>query len=85
MASLHTYPNPVVSYAVVEFDQVMNGNFELDLVSTTGQIIQHEPVTISGSNQIRMNLNSKPASGIYYLHVLDKGNNLQYITKIIIE
>jgi hypothetical protein len=85
MASLHTYPNPVVSYAVVEFDQILNGNFELDLISTTGQIIQHEPVTLSGSNQIRMNLNSKPASGIYYLHVLDKENNLQYITKLVIE
>lgn len=80
-----TYPNPVKSFTMLEFDEVLSGDFIIDLVSTTGQIIQHKAVTLSGSSQIRLDLTSHPATGIYYLQVKDKTSNHQYISKLIIE
>ncbi len=85
IASYLTYPNPVKSYTMIEFDEVLSGDFAIDLVSTTGQPIQHQEVMLSGSSQIRLDLTSHPATGIYYLHVSDKTNNHQYISKLVIE
>jgi hypothetical protein len=85
LASYRTYPNPVRSYTMLEFDEVLSGDFIIDLISTTGQIVQHKEVTLSGSNQVRLDLTSHPATGIYYLQVKDRTNNHQYISKLIIE
>jgi hypothetical protein len=85
IAGYHTYPNPVKSYTMIEFDEVMSGDFIINLVSTTGQIVQQKAVSLSGSNQVRLDLTSHPATGIYYLQVNDKKNNHQYISKLIIE
>jgi hypothetical protein len=70
---------------MIEFDQVLSGDYLVDLVSTAGQIIQHKEVSLTGSNQIRIDLTSHPATGLYYLQVKDKTNNHQYISKLIIE
>ncbi len=83
--SMQAYPNPVKSYTMIEFDQLLSGDFIVNLVNTTGQVLQQKAVTLSGANQIRLDLNSHPATGIYYLQVKDRTNNQQYITKLIIE
>jgi len=85
IAGYHTYPNPVKSYTMIEFDQVLSGNYIVDLVNTAGQIVQHKEVSLSGSNQIRLDLTSHPATGIYYLQVKDQNKIHQYISKIVIE
>ncbi|HVM87212.1 MAG TPA: choice-of-anchor E domain-containing protein [Puia sp.] len=85
LVSYHTYPNPVRTFAMIEFDQVLSGNFTVDLVNTAGQIIQHKAETLSGVNQIRLDLTSRPSTGLYYLHISNKTNNQQYISKLIIE
>jgi type IX secretion system substrate protein len=85
IAGYHTYPNPVKSYTMIEFDEVLTGDFTISLVSATGQIVQQKEVSLAGSNQVRLDLSSHPATGIYYLQVRDKANNHQYISKLIIE
>jgi hypothetical protein len=85
ISGYHTYPNPVRSYTMIEFDQVLSGNYIVDLISTTGQNIQHKEVSLSGTNQIRLDLTSHPATGLYYLQVKDKTSNQQYISKLVIE
>jgi len=85
IAGFQTYPNPVKSYTMVEFDEVLTGDFTINLVSTTGQIVQQKEVSLAGSNEIRLDLTSHPATGIYYLQVKNKASNHQYISKLIIE
>jgi hypothetical protein len=85
IASYHAYPNPIRTFTMIEFDRLLSGDFAVDLVSTTGQVVQHKALTLSGSNQIRLDLTSHPATGLYYLHITDKTNNHQYISKLIIE
>ena len=85
IAGYRTYPNPVKSYTMIEFDEVLSGDFVINLVSTAGQIVQQNVVSLSRSSQMRLDLTSHPATGIYYLQVMDKTNHHQYISKLIIE
>ncbi|HLK30201.1 MAG TPA: choice-of-anchor E domain-containing protein [Puia sp.] len=85
IAGYHTYPNPVKTYTMIEFDQVLSGNYTVELVSTSGKVIQRKEVSLSGSSQIKLDLTNHPATGLYYLQVKDNTNNHQYISKLIIE
>jgi len=85
IASYHTYPNPVRNFTMIEFDKVMSGDFVLDLMNTAGQVLEHKTVTLAGTNQIKLDFTSHPSTGIYYLHVNDRTNNHQYISKLIIQ
>lgn len=83
--SYQVYPNPVTKTVMLEFNEAQTGNFVVSLVSTTGQPIQRQAVTLSGTNQIKMDLNNKPPAGLYFLQVKDETHNLQYVTKILVK
>jgi hypothetical protein len=84
MAGYQVYPNPVKNTVMFEFDEVQTGSFIVSLISTAGQVIQQKQVTLTGNNQIRLDLTSPPATGLYYLQARDQTHNQQYITKILI-
>ncbi|HSZ84832.1 MAG TPA: T9SS type A sorting domain-containing protein, partial [Puia sp.] len=83
-AGMQVYPNPVKNSVIFSFDEIQNANFSIQLVNVAGQIIQQNAVTVSGNNQIRLNLTSAPARGLYYLYAKDLTHNQQYITKVLI-
>ena len=85
VSGYQVYPNPVTNLVVMEFDDMQTGNYVMSLLNTTGQIIQQKTVTLAGSSQIRMELSSKPAPGIYYLQTKDRTRNQQYISKLFIQ
>ncbi len=85
MAGYQVYPNPVHNSVMLEFAQAQSANFVVSLISTAGQLIQQKQVTLNGNNQIRMDLNSQPATGLYYLQARDQTHNQQYITKVLIK
>jgi hypothetical protein len=81
---MQVYPNPVKNSVMFSFDEIQNANFSIQLVNVAGQIIQQNAVTVSGNNQIRLNLTTAPARGLYYLYAKDLTHNQQYITKVLI-
>ncbi len=81
---IQIYPNPVNQNIQVQFDELQTGNFSLELVNTTGQIIERKQVQLAGSSMTNMNLSVKPASGIYFLRALNQGSNKQFLTKVIV-
>ncbi|HEX4372720.1 MAG TPA: choice-of-anchor E domain-containing protein [Puia sp.] len=83
-AGMQVYPNPVKNSVIFAFDEIQNANFSIQLVNVAGQVIQQNAVTVSGNNQIRLNLTSAPARGLYYLYAKDLTHNQQYITKVLI-
>ena len=46
---IQIYPNPVSRKILIQFDELQTGNFSLELVSTTGQVIERKQVQLSGS------------------------------------
>jgi Secretion system C-terminal sorting domain len=85
MISYQVYPNPVTNTVMLEFNEAQTGNFIVSLVNTIGQPVQQKAVTLSGTNQIRLDLNNQPPAGLYYLHAKDQTHNLQYVTKVLIK
>ncbi len=80
---IQIYPNPVDRKMMIQFDELQTGNFSLELVSTTGQIIERKEVQLTGTGITSMDLSRKPASGIYFLRAVDLAHNRQFLTKVI--
>lgn len=82
---IQTYPNPVVNSLTLVFDENQTGNFMLELINITGQVIQKKSITLNANNLINLDLNSHPSKGMYFLRAKDQSHNKQYITKLLIE
>ena len=81
---MQIYPNPVNQKILVQFDEKQSGNYMLELVGTTGQVIAKKQVQLSGVSITNMDLATKPASGIYFLRAVNTANNRQFLTKVIV-
>jgi hypothetical protein len=81
---IQVYPNPVSRNIMVQFDEPQQGNFNLELVNCTGQIIQRKQVQLSGASVTNLDLSAKPPSGIYFLRAVDQSNKHQFLTKVIV-
>ena len=81
---IQIYPNPVTQKILIQFDEQQTGNYSLELVGTTGQVIAKRQVQLSGVSIVNMDLSSKPASGIYFLRVVNMVNNKQFLAKVIV-
>ena len=79
---IQTYPNPVINTVRVQFEENQNGQFVLEMVNISGQVIQRKSVTLSSSNRVDFDLANHPAKGLYVLRAKDLTHNKQYITKV---
>ena len=83
---IQTYPNPVVNSLTLVFDEDQSGNFLLELINITGQVVQKRSITLNSSNLINLDLSpAHPSKGMYFLRARDQSHNKQYITKVMIE
>jgi hypothetical protein len=82
--SYQAYPNPATNSLVFQFNNNQTGRFILEMINTAGQVVAQEPVTLTGTSQIRLNLSPQPAKGLYYLRTTDITHNQQYVTKVLI-
>jgi Secretion system C-terminal sorting domain len=83
--SYQTFPNPATNSLQVQFNSNQTGHFLVQLVATSGQIVQEEDLTLAGSSQIRLDLNPKPSSGLYFLRTSDLTHNRSYVTKVFVQ
>jgi hypothetical protein len=82
--SYQVYPNPVTNSLSFRFNSGQNGRFKLELVNTAGQVVQQRSVTLTGTNEIPMELRTHPAKGLYFLRTTDLTHDKQYTTKVYI-
>ena len=81
---IQVYPNPVSRNILIQFDQPQQGNINLELVNSMGQVIQRKQVQLTGTSVANMDLSVKPPSGIYFLRAVDQSNKHQFLTKVIV-
>jgi len=82
--SYQTYPNPAINTLVFRFNTAQTGRYLMELINTAGQVIQRESTTLTGTNEIRMDLSPKPAKGLYFLRTTDITHDQRYSSKILI-
>lgn len=80
--SYQVYPNPVTNSFSFRFNSIQNGQFRLELVNTAGQIVQQKTATLAGTSEIGMDLNPRPAKGLYFLRTTDLTHDKHYTSKI---
>ena len=83
--SYSTYPNPATNSLLFQFNTNQTGRFLLQLVNVAGQVVQETSVTLTGTNQIRMNLNPQPVKGLYFLRTSDLSHNRSFVSKVFID
>ncbi|HEX4849341.1 MAG TPA: choice-of-anchor E domain-containing protein [Puia sp.] len=82
---IQTYPNPVVNTITVQFDQNQNGNYLLELVNTTGQIMQQRSIVMSGTSVTKFDIAGHLPKGVYFLRAKDIKGDKQYVTKVLVQ
>jgi hypothetical protein len=82
---IQIYPNPVSNRITVQFDEPQSGVYNLELISTTGQVVQQKQVNLQGNSLAAMELSGHPAKGIYFLRAQDIIRNRQYLTRVIVD
>jgi hypothetical protein len=67
--SVTCYPNPVVDYASLHFDQALSGNYRYSVYTADGRLFQTGAFTISGAGQqAAINL-SRASRGILFIRL----------------
>jgi hypothetical protein len=84
-AGCTVYPNPVKNSTMMEFDEAQYGTFMVFLINQSGQIVLKKQVTLTGTNQIKINIFQHLTPGIYLLQANDQTNLLQYSNKVFIQ
>jgi hypothetical protein len=85
LVSHRTWPNPASNSIFFQFGSGQTGRFLTELISTSGQVMYKKTVTLTGTNQIRLDLNPQPVKGLYFLRTTDLSHNRQFVNKVFIE
>jgi hypothetical protein len=82
-----TYPNPAPSTkgVTLSFDRLINGNYNLQVVSMAGEVILNKNMKLSNTNTIPVEWTSRPAPGIYLAKVVNKADLQQQIVRIVVQ
>lgn len=83
--SYQTFPNPATNSLQVLFTSAQTGRFLMELVATSGQIVRQKAVTLTGTNQITLDLSPQPARGLYFLRTTDLSHNRNFVSKVFVQ
>lgn len=78
-------PNPVVTGLSVSFDQPLTGEYSVDLVNLSGQVIVNRKVKLANSSTIPVSWSSKPAPGIYFTRITNTNTMQQQIVRVVVQ
>jgi hypothetical protein len=81
---LTVYPNPVKNQVSVQFGKILNGNYKVQLVNLTGQVIYQRIHRMNNTNSILFDIPGTPA-GIYYLRASNTQGNETFTSKITVQ
>ncbi len=84
--SLWAYPNPFKDSFTISFDTNMTGNFEISLISITGDIVlkTNRMIIPGGGNTTTINDPDNLVPGMYILKI-SSGNNTEYLHMVKIQ
>jgi len=78
-------PNPVTTGMSVTFDRLLTGDYTVDLVSLSGQVVANKKIKLLNSNIIPVNWSNKPAPGIYFTRITNTSSMEQRIIRVVVQ
>jgi hypothetical protein len=83
--TLSTYPNPATNGVTINFDRLINGTYQMELVNMTGQVIYSNQVKAVNANTLPMVWGKKPNSGLYLVKITNKTTSEQQVIRLSIQ
>jgi hypothetical protein len=69
LQGLRVYPNPAVDFINIDPGQAAAGNWQVDILSANGSLIQRE--TFAQARTMHLNFRTKMSAGTYFVRALD--------------
>lgn len=79
------YPNPTKTKVQMQFDEPINGDFAIDIINLSGQIIHTRNIRLQNNNAVNFELAAAPPAGVYYLRAREVNGGRKFGGKLIIQ
>lgn len=80
------YPNPVTSQQLsLQFGQVLKGNYAVEVINLTGQVIYRNTFKLNNTNTLQLTLPSTPPSGLYHVRARGIASGEMYTNKLLVQ
>ena len=81
--SLYLYPNPSGKFINVNFNQTGNKNWQVDILSADGRLVQRG--YYANTNTAHIEFSEKMKTGTYFMRVTDKQTQQNYISGFVVQ
>jgi len=81
--ALKIYPNPVIKQINLDFPELMNGEFSIELANQVGQVVYRRKVWINQSHSVQIPVQEAPAPGVYFMKARQTGSAKVYTGKLL--
>jgi murein DD-endopeptidase MepM/ murein hydrolase activator NlpD len=78
------YPNPAKGKVSMQFGKLLNGNYKVELINLTGQVVYQQFHRMNNTNSILFDIPGTPA-GIYYLRASNTQGNETFTSKLTVQ
>ena len=76
VSELHLFPNPAQEQVQLSFETTENGQYQIQLINTLGQLVINQPIN-AGIGMQSVTINQLPNSaGLYQLSIIKNGQKL---------
>lgn len=79
------FPNPAVKTVNVQFESPQTGTISVELINTTGQVLQQNTVRAAKMNGLQFDLKQKYPRGSYWLRVRNLGTGEQSVSRVALQ
>lgn len=83
LSAMSIYPNPVIRNINLQFDEPLNGDYNIELANQVGQVVLKRQMRINNSMKLELLIDNPPAPGIYYLRARQAGSSKVYSGKLL--
>lgn len=83
-AEFSIFPNPAEKDIILQFNSIQNHALQVELVNSTGQVVQKSNIAPNGGRQYKISFLKKYQSGLYFVVVTDTPTKSRHISRLLI-
>ncbi len=81
---LTLFPNPAKSKFQMQFPELLNGAYSVEVLNMNGQVIYQRQMQIKDASTINLDLGTAPSAGIYQVRTRELSTGRRFASKLVI-